>query len=282
VLSRTVEQVDHLEKKFGPLPGGPWNDSPRCALVLPITPTPHQLPEGLLVASISPRWTLDDAYRSFLDSVANQIAATIMRVTAYQSLAIRHIVDLIPQMIGVLSTDDTVLYANQTMLDYTGLTIEEMMEPNSRARTFHPEDIAQLQDERRKGLFGAVSFNNEQRIRRNDGQYRWFFIQYNPLLDDQGRVIRWYATGTDIDDRVRAEERTRNENLALREQIERDSMFEDIVGSSEPLRKVLHQLRKVAPSDSTVLILGETGTGKELIARAIHKQSPLAASIYCC
>jgi len=63
------------------------------------------------------------------------------------------------------------------------------------------------------------------------------------------------------------------ENVALREEINFVSMFEDIVGSSEPLRKVLNQLRKVAPSDSTVLILGETGTGKELIARAIHKQS---------
>jgi transcriptional regulator with GAF, ATPase, and Fis domain len=63
------------------------------------------------------------------------------------------------------------------------------------------------------------------------------------------------------------------ENVALREEINFVSMFEDIVGSSEPLRKALHQLRKVAPSDSTVLILGETGTGKELIARAIHKQS---------
>ena len=63
------------------------------------------------------------------------------------------------------------------------------------------------------------------------------------------------------------------ENVALREEINHVSMFEDIVGSSEPLRNVLHQLRKVAPSDSTVLILGETGTGKELIARAIHKQS---------
>ena len=86
-------------------------------------------------------------------------------------------------------------------------------------------------------------------------------------------MTRWYATGTDIDDRVKAEERTRNENLALREQIDRDSMFEDIVGSSESLRKVLRQVAKVAPSDSTVLILGETGTGKELIARAIHKRS---------
>jgi hypothetical protein len=86
-------------------------------------------------------------------------------------------------------------------------------------------------------------------------------------------VIRWYATGTDIDDRVRAEERTRNENLALREQIDRDSMFEDIVGSSETLSNVLRQVRKVASSDFTILILGESGTGKELIARAIHKRS---------
>jgi transcriptional regulator of acetoin/glycerol metabolism len=122
-----------------------------------------------------------------------------------------------------------------------------------------------------------VPFQNEKRILRKDGQYRWFLIHYNPLLDDQGRVIRWYATGTDIDDRVQAEERTRNENLALREQIDRDSMFEDIVGSSEALRKVLRQVSKVASSDSTVLILGETGTGKELIARAIHRRSNRAA-----
>ncbi len=113
----------------------------------------------------------------------------------------------------------------------------------------------------------------EQRALRRDGQYRWFLIRYNPFRNEQGQVIRWYATGTDIDDRVRAEERTRNENLALREQIDRDSMFEDIVGSSDALRKVLRQVAKVAPSDSTVLILGETGTGKELIARAIHKRS---------
>jgi len=77
----------------------------------------------------------------------------------------------------------------------------------------------------------------------------------------------------DIAECRHAEERTRNENLALRERIDRDSMFEDIVGSSNALRKVLRQVVKVAPSDSTVMIMGETGTGKELIARAIHKRS---------
>jgi formate hydrogenlyase transcriptional activator len=93
------------------------------------------------------------------------------------------------------------------------------------------------------------------------------------VLDGQGHVIRWYATGTDIDDRKRDEERIQKENLALREEIDHSSMFEEIVGSSKALRKVLVQVAKVAPSDSTVLVLGETGTGKELIARAIHKRS---------
>src|SRR5262249_14296433 len=79
-----------------------------------------------------------------------------------------------------------------------------------------------------------------------------------------------------IEDRKQAEERTRNETVALREEIVRSSMFEEIIGSSDKLRKVLEQVARVAPTDSTVLILGETGTGKELIARAIHNRSKRA------
>jgi formate hydrogenlyase transcriptional activator len=186
---------------------------------------------------------------------------------------LQHIVDAIPQMIVVVKLDGTPLYANQPVLDYTGLTIDEVTTADFRARVSHPDDLARLRSERLEALSRDVPFKNEQRVRRKDGQYRWFLIQYNPLLDDHGAVIRWYATGTDIDDRIRAEERTRNENLALREQIDRDSMFEDIIGTSEALSKVLRQVRRLALSDSTVLILGETGTGKELIARAIHKRS---------
>jgi formate hydrogenlyase transcriptional activator len=114
------------------------------------------------------------------------------------------------------------------------------------------------------------------RARQKSGEYRWQLIQYNPLKDDRGRVIRWYATATDIDDQKKTEERLRNENLVLREEIDRSSMFEDIVGSCKPMRQVLKQVEKVAPSDSTVLILGETGTGKELIARALHRRSKRA------
>jgi PAS domain S-box-containing protein len=278
--TNSVQQVDNLEQKFGPLRGGPWNDSPHSGLVVPITLAGQHVPTALLVAGISPRKQADAAYREFLDSVSKLIAATFMRVQAYQSLAIREIVDLIPVMIGVMKPDSTVLYANKAILDYTGFSIEEAKQPDTTNRGFHPEDIERLSEARRKAMLGNKPFAIEERIRRKDGQYRWFLAQFNPLLDEQGRVIRWYATGTDIDDRVRAEERMRNENLVLREQIERDSMYEDIVGSSAPLRKVLTQISKVAPSDSTVLILGDTGTGKELVARAIHKRSSRASRAF--
>src|SRR5437016_11898173 len=101
-----------------------------------------------------------------------------------------------------------------------------------------------------------------------------------PAIDADGSIVRWYATGTDIDDRKRSEDRLRNETLALREDIVRSSMFDEIVGSSEVLRRVLSQVSKVSPTDSTVLILGETGTGKELIAHAIHDRSKRSAGAF--
>jgi formate hydrogenlyase transcriptional activator len=186
---------------------------------------------------------------------------------------LRRITDAIPQTIVVQGPDGSPIYANQAVLDYAGLTMEDVTTSDFRARIFHPEDLARLREERQAALARGLPFEIEQRALRKDGQYRWFLIRYNPFRDEQGRLIRWYATGTDIDDRKRAEDRTRNENVALREEIERSSMFEEIVGSSEGLRQVLAQVSKVAPTDSTVLILGETGTGKELIARAIHNLS---------
>jgi formate hydrogenlyase transcriptional activator len=190
------------------------------------------------------------------------------------------VVDTIAQLVIFLNPGGRALHANRFTLEYTGLSPEDVTAEDFRARVFHPEDIERLGEERLKALSRGIPFENEQRARRRDGHYRWFHIRYNPLLDEQGLPIRWYAAGIDIEDRKQAEERTRNEILALREQIDRDSMFEDLVGSSEALGKVLRQLAKVAPSDSTVLILGETGTGKELIARAIHKRSKRAQQAF--
>ncbi len=366
------------------------------------------------------------------------------------------IVDAIPQFITVIDPEGRVLYANQLLLEYIGWNLEELKANDFPAMIFHPDDFERLRDERQKGLAHGVPFELELRSRRNDGQYRWFLVRYNPLRGAQGNVLRWYASATDIDDRKRAEDRlqllldvtnqvvsnlqlrdllraisssvrrvmqcdvvsvcfpdsemqglqtfvidfpdskgfiredlipiegslggfvfrtgkpwagnasdllrlgirndpamaeglktgcvlplvSRNgvlgvltlgrrednpfsqvdtgfltqvasqvaiavenasayrqiedaraelekafeeikrlkdrlqdENVALREQIDQALMFEEIVGISPALRAVLSLVSKVAPTDSTVLLTGETGTGKELIARAIHKRS---------
>jgi formate hydrogenlyase transcriptional activator len=185
----------------------------------------------------------------------------------------RRITDAIPQGIVVLSPDGTALYANRVALKGTGLTPEEVQAQGFFLSAFHPEDVVNLKFRRDAGLLRGEPFELEMRGLLPDGQYQWRLIQYNPLRDDDGRIIRWYATGTDIQNQKDAEDRLRNENLALREEIDHSSMFEEIVGPSEPMRKVLNEVAKVAASDSTVLILGETGTGKELIARALHRRS---------
>ena len=188
----------------------------------------------------------------------------------------RQLIDFLPQHVLVLDKEGFLLQANQVMLDYNGHTLEEMQGAGTDERVkrdLHPDDLERVRDERRRGFSSRVPFEIEKRMLGKDGRYRWFLFRYKPLLNEQGGVTRWFATATDIDDRKRAEERMRNENLALREEIDRSSMYEEIVGSSNTLRVVLQHVAKVAPTDSTVLILGETGTGKELIARAIHKRS---------
>jgi formate hydrogenlyase transcriptional activator len=122
-------------------------------------------------------------------------------------------------------------------------------------------------------LLAGKAYEFELRILRHDGTYRWFLGRGNPLKDEQGRITRWYNTATDIEDRKQAEEEIRKENIALREELSKTSMFEEVIGTSSALQNVLALAAKVAPTDSSVLIAGETGTGKELIARAIHKRS---------
>jgi len=193
---------------------------------------------------------------------------------------LRTILDAIRQAVVVLAADGTTLYANQVLLEITGRTIEEVKNNTFLQLATHPDDAARLQIERQSGLSRGTPFDLEVRLLHKNREYRWFSIRYNPVRDEHGHVSRWYVTGTDIDDQKKTEERLRNENLILREEIDRTSMFEEIVGASKPMSRVLKQVEKVAPSDSTVLILGETGTGKELIARALHRRSKRASRAF--
>jgi len=233
----------------------------------------------------------DGEYRWFLfhtqsvrDSAGRIIrwygSATDIEERKRSEAQLKMIIDAIPQMIVVLSPAGRALDANQMTLDFAGLTLEEVRNDGFRMRVFHPDDVQRLRETREAALGGTSPFELEHRARRKDGQYRWLLIQYNPLLDETGAVLRWYATATDIDARKHAEDSVRSENQALREEIDRSSMFEEIVGSSIPLQEVISQITRVAPTDSTVLIVGETGTGKELIARAIHKRSQRSAAAF--
>ena len=219
----------------------------------------------------------DEVVGTVMD-VTEQHDARAALQTAFEQIKaeeaeLRRMTDAIASLIYVFRPDGTALYANQAVLDYTGLTLEDVQREDFPARIFHPEDMERLIEKRHEALASGKPFELEKRKLGKDGKYRWFLVRYNPLRDDQGHIIRWYATGTDIEDRKQAEERMRDENLALREEIDQAFMFEDIVGSSPALQTVLSSIVKVAPTDSTVLITGETGTGKELIARAIHKHS---------
>jgi len=194
-------------------------------------------------------------------------------------MELRQIVDLVPQLISVYGPDREPLYTNLTALNYRGISLEEWRH-RSMGASAHPDDSERFKDHMNRALSSGAPGELELRLRKGDGSYRWFLARFNPFRDEHGQITRWYFTGTDIDDRKQAEDRLRRENVALREEIDMASMFEEIVGTSSALKVVLSRISKVAPSDSTVLLTGETGTGKELVARAIHRRSDRSSSAF--
>ena len=192
-----------------------------------------------------------------------------------QEVELRQILDAAPQHLSVLRSDGSHLYINQSSLDFLGLTLEEWQKRDIR-ELVHPDDAERVVRERNQALSSGSPLKIEARFGL-DMTVKSIDLVI-PLLQatqrsELGRITRWVVPAIDIDDRKRSEERLHHENVALREEIVKASMFEEIVGASPALQTVLSSIVKVARTDSTVLITGETGTGKELIARAIHKHS---------
>jgi PAS domain S-box-containing protein len=164
---------------------------------------------------------------------------------------------------------------------------EDMSTPEFWLSRNHPEDAKRIQDLFERSRTQKIDYDADYRIVLPDGTIKHLHAVGHPVLNESGDLVEFVGTAIDVTEQAQArielekafeeikrlKDRLHDENLALREQIDRAFMFEDIVGSSPALQTVLSSVVKVAPTDSTVLITGETGTGKELIARAIHKHS---------
>jgi formate hydrogenlyase transcriptional activator len=196
---------------------------------------------------------------------------------------LRTILETIPAFVWTAGLDGAIEFLTESWLQRMRHTPDEVLGWKWTSM-IHPDDRDRVVQKWREAIAAGHPIELEMRGRDAEGTYRWFLARAVPLRNQTGAVIRWYGTNTDIDDRKRAEqelhhlkEQLHKENIALRDEITQTSMFEEIVGSSAPLRQLLVLVAKVASTDSTVLITGETGTGKELIARAIHRRSPRAS-----
>ena len=182
---------------------------------------------------------------------------------------------------GELTVSPGVLRIRNATSHESLSTIEDLyagIHPEDRPRVRLTYDRAQLQKK---------DFDAEYRVLLQDGTIKHLHTIGHPVLNEMGDVVEYVGTGIDVTEqhqaRVKLEnafeeikrlkDRLQDENLILREEIDQAFMFDDIVGSSPVLQSVLSSIVKVAPTDTTILISGETGTGKELIARAIHKRS---------
>jgi PAS domain S-box-containing protein len=196
------------------------------------------------------------------------------------------IIDTIPGLAWSARPDGGADFFNRHYLEFVGLAPERVRDWGW-TDAVHPHDLENLATLWRQVLLSEVPGSAEARLRRHDGEYRWCLFRVDALRDQAGKVVKWYGINTDIEDRKRTEaelgalkDQLYRENLALRHEVDRTSMFEEIVGASKTLKTVLSRIAKVAPTDSTVFISGETGTGKELIARAVHKRSSRAGRAF--
>ena len=201
----------------------------------------------------------------------------------------RNMADSAPVMIWVAGEDKQATYFNDQWLTFTGRTIEQEV-GSGWSEGIHPDDSSRCLDIFNKSFDSRTQFEIEYRFRRNDGEYRWVLDCGIPRFSENSEFLGFIGSCIDITERRESEEQLRKahgelnelknqleaENIYLQAELQMDHTFGEIVGQSDAIKYVTFKINQIAPTDSTVMITGETGTGKELVARAIHEASKRA------
>jgi PAS domain S-box-containing protein len=150
---------------------------------------------------------------SVVTTLISRVRKSFQEIQALR-VQLRLIIDTIPGLIWSALPDGSVDFTNQRLKEYTGLSSEDA-QGWGWTSAVHPEDVGKRLEEWRETLRTGQSFENEFRLRRADGEYRWMLIRALPLRDELGNLIKWYATSIDIEDRKRAEETVRKTHEQL-------------------------------------------------------------------
>jgi formate hydrogenlyase transcriptional activator len=242
--------------------------------------------------------TWDSLLVSRFQQAGDIFAGALARKRAAEALGgseerFRIIANSAPVMLWMSGRDKLCSFVNQSWLAFTGRTMEQE-EGEGWASGVHPEDLERCLEIYGNAFDARVEFQMEYRLRRSDGEYRWILDFGVPRFDPQGIFQGYVGSCLDITDRKRSDEallettgrlaeanqqiarlneRLERENVYLQGEVKLDHDHREVIGASESIRRILQKAEQVAPTDSTVLLLGETGTGKELIARTIHELS---------
>lgn len=250
-----------------------------------------QVHEYELKIGDSDRWFEARLVRCGNDKILSVVRDVTERKQAERALRqseerFRTMADTAPVMIWISGVDKLCTYFNRQWLEFTGRTLEQDL-GDGWTESVHPDDRARCLEVYTTSFDDRKRFAMEYRMRHADGEYRWILDCGTPRFSSEGEFLGYIGSGVDITERKELEEERRKtleelnqlknqleaENIYLQQELEVDQSLGEIVGQSDAIKYVRFKINQVAPTDSTVLIMGETGTGKELVSRAIHRAS---------